>query len=158
VAQRNGLTVNAVVQGAWALLLSRYSGQRDVCFGATVSGRPAELPGVDEITGIFINTLPVRVDVDGTARLVPWLRELQGAQVDARRFEHVSLARLHAWSGVPGGVNLFDSIVVFENYPINDEAAAARGLRLRELRAIETTNYPLSVIVCPGRRLAMELG
>jgi amino acid adenylation domain-containing protein/non-ribosomal peptide synthase protein (TIGR01720 family) len=157
-AKQHRLTLNTVVQGVWALLLSRYSGQRDVCFGATVSGRPADLPGADQIAGIFINTLPVRVEVDDVAGVVPWLLEVQSAQADARRFDFVSLAQLQAWSDVPGGVNLFDSIVVFENYPINDEAAATHGLRLRELNAIETTNYPLSLVVFPNQRVAMGLG
>ncbi|MEU3648453.1 non-ribosomal peptide synthase/polyketide synthase [Lentzea sp. NPDC034063] len=158
MAQHNGLTVNTVVQGAWALLLSRYSGRQDVCFGATVSGRPADLPGVDDITGIFINTLPVRVDVDETAALADWLRELQAAQAESRRFDFVSLGKLQGWSGLPSGADLFDSILVFENYPINDEAAAVRGLRLRALSAVETTNYPLSVVVSPGERLSVEFG
>jgi amino acid adenylation domain-containing protein len=158
LAKQHRLTMNAIVQGMWALLLSRYSGHRDVCFGATVSGRPADLPGVDQMTGIFINTLPVRVEVDDEAGVIPWLQELQSAQADARRFDFVSLAQLQTWSAIPGGVNLFDSIVVFENYPINDEAAAAHGLQLRELQAVETTTYPLSLLVSPGRRLTMGLG
>ncbi|HEY2194794.1 MAG TPA: non-ribosomal peptide synthase/polyketide synthase, partial [Actinomycetospora sp.] len=158
VAQRHGVTVNTVVQGAWALVLSRYSGRRDVCFGATVSGRPGDLPGVDDIAGIFINALPVRAEVDDAAPVWDWLRELQAAQVEARRFEHLPLTQLQAWSGVPGGINLFDSIVIFENYPMTDDAAAARGLRLRELQAIETTNYPLSVMVSPAGQLSIELG
>jgi amino acid adenylation domain-containing protein/non-ribosomal peptide synthase protein (TIGR01720 family) len=157
-ARRHRLTLNTVVQGAWALLLSRYSGQRDVCFGATVSGRPADLSEVDAITGIFINTLPVRADVDGGVPVAQWLRRLQAAQAESRRFEHVPLTRLQAVSGVPGGTNLFDSIVVFENYPIDDEAAAAYGLRLRDLRAVETTNYPLSATVYPRRRLSVLFG
>ncbi|MDQ4031719.1 MAG: amino acid adenylation domain-containing protein, partial [Actinomycetota bacterium] len=158
VAQRNGLTVNTLVQGAWALLLSRYSGQRNVVFGTTVSGRPAELAGVESITGIFINTLPTRVDVHSGQDLVSWLRELQVAQTESRRFDFVSLAQLQTWSDLPGGANLFDSIVVFENYPINDEVAAENGLQIRELHAVEATNYPLSVIVSTGQRLSFLLG
>src|SRR6185436_20237450 len=104
---------------------------------------------------IFITTLPVRVDVDDRAELLPWLRALQAAQAEARRFEHVPLTRLHACSGVPSGVNLFDSIVVFENYPIDD--AAGRGVGLRDLWAVETTNYPISLMVSPGSRLAFDL-
>ncbi|NJC68071.1 non-ribosomal peptide synthetase, partial [Planosporangium flavigriseum] len=157
-AKRHRLTLNAVVQGIWALLLSRYSGQRDVCFGATVSGRPADLPGADAITGIFINTLPVRVTVDDGADMVGWLQQLQSAQAEARKYDFVSLAQLQTWTDLPAGANLFDSAVVFENYPINDEAAAAHGLRLRDLQALETTNYPLIAVVSPGRRLSVELG
>ncbi|MGH3993514.1 MAG: AMP-binding protein, partial [Pseudonocardiaceae bacterium] len=87
-----------------------------------------------------------------------WLQELQSAQAQARRFDFTSLTELQAWSELPGGVGLFDSLVVFENYPINEEAAATHGLGLRALHAIETTNYPLSLVVSPGRRLSIDLG
>ncbi|WP_372443350.1 amino acid adenylation domain-containing protein [Saccharothrix algeriensis] len=153
-AREHRVTPSAVVQGAWALLLARSSGQRDVCFGATVSGRPTDLPGVDAITGIFINTLPVRVRVDGARPVAEWLRDLQAAQAESRRFEHVPLTRLQAWSGVPGGTALFDSAVVFENYP----ADLADGMGLRELEAVETTSFPLSATVYPARRLGVLLG
>ncbi|MET8995576.1 non-ribosomal peptide synthase/polyketide synthase [Amycolatopsis sp. NPDC004169] len=157
-ARRERLTVNAVVQGAWALLLARLSGEDDVCFGATVSGRPAGLAGVDDITGIFINTLPVRVTADPAAPVAAWLRGLQTAQAESRRFEHVPLTAVQAWSGVEGGRNLFDSLVVFENYPVTADDVAAHGVRLRELQAMETTNYPLSVVAAPGPRLSLGLG
>ncbi|MGH3768373.1 MAG: amino acid adenylation domain-containing protein, partial [Pseudonocardiaceae bacterium] len=157
-ARGHRLTINTVVQGAWALLLSRYSGEREVCFGVTMSGRPAELPGVEEITGIFINTLPLRVVVPHCAGMVEWLAEVQSAQAESRRFEYLPLPQLQAWSEVPGGVRLFDSIVVFENYPINNEAAAAHGLTLRDIETVETTNYPLAMVVSPGRRLSFGLG
>jgi len=172
LAKGHRLTLNAVVQGAWAVLLSRYSGQRDVCFGATVSGRPADLPGADAITGIFINTLPVRVTVDESVPMAEWLRRLQAAQADARRFDFVPLARIQAESALPGGVDLFDSLVVFENYPINSTAAAVErlpgaaptgsaaghGLALRDLHAVESTNYPLTVVASPGERLTVDIG
>jgi amino acid adenylation domain-containing protein len=156
-AQRNGLTVNTLVQGAWAMLLSRYSGQPEVVFGTTVSGRPPELPGVESMIGIFISTLPTRVAVDGHCDLVSWLRELQVSQSESRRFDFVPLTQLQGLSGLPGGVNLFDSLVVFENYPINDEIAAANGLDLSELEALETTNYALGVVVTTGRHLSFQL-
>src|SRR5207245_1561858 len=101
-AQRGGLTVNTVVQGAWALLLSHYSGERDVVFGTTVSGRPAELPGVESMVGMFINTVPTRVSIHNGQQILPWLRELQAAQAEARRFDFVSLAQLQGWSELPG--------------------------------------------------------
>ncbi|CAA9258762.1 MAG: Polyketide synthase modules and related proteins, partial [uncultured Corynebacteriales bacterium] len=157
-ARRHGLTPNAIVQGAWALLLSRHSGQRDVVFGATVSGRPAELTGADGIAGIFINTLPVRVAIDGDATVAEWLGRLQAAQAEARRFDSVPLSELRTWTDLAPGVGLFDSIVVFENYPVDDSAAAGHGLRLRDVGARETTNYPLTVVASPGARLSLELG
>jgi amino acid adenylation domain-containing protein/non-ribosomal peptide synthase protein (TIGR01720 family) len=157
-ARRHRLTPGAVVQGAWALLLSRHSGQRDVCFGATVSGRPADLPGVAEIAGIFINTVPVRVRVDGTAPVASWLRDLQATQAESRGFDHVALPRLRAWSGVPAGAALFDSLLVFENYPVDERIATVHGLAMRDLRAVETTNFPLSATVYPHERLGVLLG
>jgi amino acid adenylation domain-containing protein len=158
VARRNGLTLNTLVQGAWAMLLARYSGRDDVCFGATVSGRPAGLAGADAITGLFINTLPVRVRVDPDAGTLSWLRALQAAQIEARQYEHLPLARLRALSDVPADAGLFDSIVVFENYPIDDDAARAHGLRLRDLDAVETTSFPLSLMAYPGAQLSLVLG
>jgi amino acid adenylation domain-containing protein/non-ribosomal peptide synthase protein (TIGR01720 family) len=152
MATRHRLTINTLVQGAWALLLSRYSGERDVCFGATVSGRPAELPGAESIVGLFINTLPVRLDVDGGADVLSWLRDLQATQVDSRQYGHVSLAQLRSWSAVPGGMNLFDSIVVFENYPYDTKDA------VRDFSSEESTNYALSLIAYAGDRLELALG
>ncbi|MER6798615.1 condensation domain-containing protein, partial [Amycolatopsis mediterranei] len=137
-AQRLGLTLNTLVQGAWAVLLARHTGRPEVCFGTTVAGRPAELPGAGEITGMFITTLPVVADVDERAAAADWLRGLQDAQAEARRFDHLSLARLQSWGGE------FDSLLVFENYPVTAE------LGLRDLRGVETTNYPLSVVAYPG--------
>jgi amino acid adenylation domain-containing protein/non-ribosomal peptide synthase protein (TIGR01720 family) len=156
-AKSHRLTVNTIVQGAWALLLSRYSGQQDVCFGVTVSGRPADLVGVEAITGVFINTIPVRVQVESAARVAEWLQQLQVEQAESRQFEHMPLTTLQTWSAVPGGTNLFDSVVVFENYPIADNDAA-HGLRIRELRAVETTNYSICLTVYPGQSLRVVLG
>ncbi|OIK28411.1 non-ribosomal peptide synthetase [Streptomyces malaysiense] len=156
-AQRSGLTLNTVLQGAWALLLSRYGGGDDVVFGTTVSGRPADLPGVTSMVGLFINTLPTRARVDGERPLLDWLRELQAAQSEARRHDFVSLAQLQSWSEVPGGTGLFDSIVVFENYPFDESALARHGLAMEQERDLEPTSYPLSVVVAPGDTLAVNL-
>ncbi|MBL1100668.1 non-ribosomal peptide synthase/polyketide synthase [Streptomyces coffeae] len=157
-AQRHGLTVNTLVQGAWALLLSRYSGERDVVFGTTVSGRPAELAGVESMVGMFINTLPTRVRVDGARDTVEWLRELQMAQAGSRRFEAVSLAQLTGWSEVPAGTALFDSMVAFENYPFDDSSAREAGLRIVEVRSTDATNFPLSLRAHLSDRLGFDLG
>ncbi|MCT9935260.1 amino acid adenylation domain-containing protein, partial [Planotetraspora sp. A-T 1434] len=155
VAQAGGLTVNTVLQGAWALLLSRYSGEPDVVFGTTVSGRPAELAGVESMVGMFINTVPTRVAVQGEEGLVPWLRRLQEAQSESRQYDFVSLAQLQGWSDLPPGTNLFDSMVVFENYPY--DADGAEGPRVREVRARDTTNFPLSLRAYITDRLDVDL-
>ncbi|MEV5736989.1 non-ribosomal peptide synthase/polyketide synthase [Streptomyces sp. NPDC052292] len=157
-ARRHRLTLNTLVQGAWALLLARWSGEREVCFGTTVSGRPAGLPGADTITGLFITTLPARAEVDGGARCDAWLRAFQEARAEDRRHDHLPLSTLHGLAGLPPGTALFDSLVVFENYPVGDATAGAHGLALRDLDAREATNYPLTVVVSPGDRLTVELG
>ncbi|MGW3678932.1 non-ribosomal peptide synthase/polyketide synthase [Streptomyces prasinus] len=157
-ARRHRLTLNTLVQGAWALLLARACGEREVCFGTTVSGRPADLPGADTITGLFITTLPARIAVDEDAHCAAWLREVQAARAEDRRFDHVPLPELHRWSQLPSGTSLFDSLLVFENYPVDDATAGAHGVRIRDLDAREATNYPLTVVISPGDELGVELG
>jgi aryl carrier-like protein len=161
-ARRHRLTVNAVLQGSWARLLARHGGDPDVCFGAVMSGRPPELPGADSIAGMFITTVPVRVTVAETEDRPAWFRRLQAEQAEARRFGHVSLAALRRWSGLPAQVALFDSIVVFENYPFDADSLAERGLHVAELSAVEVTNYPLALVAHGSARedepLTLRLG
>ncbi|MEW1749997.1 non-ribosomal peptide synthase/polyketide synthase [Streptomyces angustmyceticus] len=156
-AGRNGLTVNTVVQGAWALLLARYSGRQDVVFGTTVSGRPAELPGVESMIGMFINTVPTRAHAEGGRGVLPWLRDLQAQQSESRRFDFVSLARIQTLSELPPGEALFDSMVVFENYPFDEAAAADAGIRIRDVRAEDATNFPLCLRAYLADRLGFDL-
>ncbi|GHF94804.1 MULTISPECIES: non-ribosomal peptide synthetase [Amycolatopsis] len=156
-ARDHQLTMNTVVQGAWALLLSRYTGEDDVCFGATVSGRPPELADSASIAGLLINTLPVRTGVPAAEPVVSWLAGLQDAQARAREFEAVSAGQVHEWSELPPEARLFDSVVVFENYPIDAGAAAAHGLRLLEVGARELNGYPLNLVAYPGERLRFVL-
>ncbi len=157
-ARRQRLTLNTLLQGAWALLLSRYSGQEDVIFGATTSGRPAELAGVERMVGLFINTLPVRVRTAGNDRVEDWLSQLQERQLAARQFEHCSLVDLQSWSEVPAGSPLFESLLVFENYPVSDELRSSHWgeLRVAGVKAREQTNYPLTVAVIPGTEFGLK--
>jgi amino acid adenylation domain-containing protein len=158
LAREHQLTLSAVVQGTWALLLSRGSGEEDVLFGVTVAGRPAELPGVEAMVGLFINTLPARVAVEPDAPLVPWLRHLQERQTAARQYEHSPLVEVQRWSAVPAGTPLFHSLFVFENFPTADERQAAlASLEVREIRQAETSNYPLSLAVTPPAGKTAEL-
>ncbi|MEU0334314.1 non-ribosomal peptide synthase/polyketide synthase [Streptomyces sp. NPDC006193] len=155
-AARAGLTVSTVVEGAWALLLARYSGRDDVVFGTTVSGRPAELPGVEGMIGMFINTVPTRVRIP-SGPVLPWLRGLQDRQSDARRFDFLALPRIQAVTGVPSGEPLFDSMVVFENYPVDEAAAARTGVRVEEVRADDATTFPWCLRAHLAERLAFDL-
>ncbi|MBB4635033.1 non-ribosomal peptide synthetase [Longimicrobium terrae] len=155
-ARAGRVTLNTMLQGAWALLLSRLGGVRDVVFGSIVSGRPAELEGVEQMVGLFINTLPVRVRVDGDARAGAWLIGLQRAQAGAREHEHAPLARVQGWSEVPRGTPLFESLYVFENYPGGEEGEAE--LRITDSRAVEWTSYPLTLAAAPGPELLLSVG
>ncbi|MFE7524170.1 amino acid adenylation domain-containing protein [Kitasatospora sp. NPDC057542] len=157
-AREARVTVNTLIQGAWALLLSRYSGDRQVCFGTTVGGRPADLPGSDEMVGLFINTLPARLTVSPDSDLRTWLREIQEQQVDGRQFEYVSLAQVRNWAAIPAGTDLFDSCVVFENFPYDENAAERHGLGVRSLAGLETSNFPLTCVAHLVDGLHMRLG
>ncbi|HEX2206430.1 MAG TPA: amino acid adenylation domain-containing protein [Longimicrobium sp.] len=157
LARRAGVTVNTVLQGAWGLLLSRYAGEEDVVFGATVAGRPAELDGVEEMVGLFINTLPVRMRVRGDAPLGAWLGDLQRAQAKAREYEYAPLARVQGWSEVPGGTPLFESLFVFENYQRVSGGGAGGPLRVTGVRSVEWNSYPLALVTGPGSRVQLSL-
>src|SRR6267142_4929063 len=158
-ARRHHVTLSTVLQGAWAILLSRHSGEEDVVFGATVSGRPAELPGIEEMVGLFINTLPVRVQVDPSASLVAWLQKLQDTQSEANQYAYTPLVDIQGCSQVPRGTPLFQSIVVVENYPVGALASSlgSAGMTIQSLGSHETMNYELVWIVGPGKELLIKL-
>jgi amino acid adenylation domain-containing protein len=158
-ALKQRLTLNTLAQGAWAMLLSRHSNESDVLFGTVVSGRPAELPGVETMVGLFINTLPVRLQVDAGARVWAWLKELQGEQTRARRYEYTPLVQAQGWSEVPRGVNMFETLFVFENYARRKSQPEAAGREPQEqrVRSYEQVNYPLTMVVVPDPQLIIEV-
>ncbi|HEX2271663.1 MAG TPA: amino acid adenylation domain-containing protein, partial [Pyrinomonadaceae bacterium] len=158
LARQNHLTMSTLVLGAWAMLLSRYSGQDDVVFGAVGSGRPPELEGVEEMVGIFINTLPARVRIDREMSVLEWLKQFQEQQAEARQYEYSPLVQVQGWSDVPRGLPLFESIVAFENYPVNTSLAAQRSsVQSRNVSAVERVNYPLFLVVGPGAGLSITI-
>ncbi|MFL6332308.1 MAG: amino acid adenylation domain-containing protein, partial [Pyrinomonadaceae bacterium] len=160
LARQNQLTLNTLMQGAWALLLSRYSGERDVLFGVTVSGRPAELPGVETMMGLFINALPMRVRLTGREQLIPWLKALQAWQVELREYEYTPLVQVQGWSEAPKGRPLFDSLFIFENYPVADSAlrqGEGGGLQPQAVGLHEQTNYPLTVVSASGPQMPLKI-
>ncbi|HEY9421467.1 MAG TPA: amino acid adenylation domain-containing protein, partial [Thermoanaerobaculia bacterium] len=140
------LTPSTLVLAAWGLLASRMTGSEDVLFGAIVSGRPASLPGVESMVGLFINTLPVRLTVAGDRPLLAWLSEVQDTQIEAREYEYSPLAEIQGWSGVPRGTPLFDNLVVYENYPADAlRQGPPRSFQVGEVRSSESTGYPLTL-------------
>jgi amino acid adenylation domain-containing protein/non-ribosomal peptide synthase protein (TIGR01720 family) len=151
------VTVNTLVQAAWLLLLQRYSGKSCVAFGATVSGRPADLLGVEQQIGLFINTLPVIASPRPEQRLGDWLHCVQAQNLALREFEHTALFDIQRWAGL-GGEALFDNILVFENYPISQalEQSSPQGLRFGAVDNLEQTNYPLTLSISLGAELAVQ--
>jgi amino acid adenylation domain-containing protein/non-ribosomal peptide synthase protein (TIGR01720 family) len=158
LARQQHLTLNTLVQAAWALLLSRYSGETDVVFGVTSSGRPPDLAGSEFMVGLFINTLPVRVRVDLEGSPLPWMQQLQAQQAEARQYEYSPLVQIQSWSEVPRGLPLFESILVFENYPVDTALREWRGsLAVRQVRFVSKANYPLLVGAAPGPALSLRI-
>ncbi|GAB2724272.1 amino acid adenylation domain-containing protein [Streptomyces bullii] len=157
-ARARGLTLNTVVQGAWALLLHTLTGREDVVFGGTVSGRPPRLAGVDEIVGLLMNTVPVRVRLRPEEPLAGLLARVQGEQAELADHHHLGLPDLHR---LAGHGELFDTSVVFGNAPIDRARILhqARALRITVEESDPTggTHYPLSLSVVPGERLRLEL-
>ncbi|WGV25099.1 amino acid adenylation domain-containing protein [Halotia branconii] len=155
IARQYHLTLNNLVQGAWALLISRYSGESDVVFGATVSGRPATLEQVDSMVGLLINTLPIRAKVTAKTELLAWLKQLQTQALEQEQYVYCSLADIQQMSDIPTGMSLFDSILVFENYPLDShKQEIKKTLKISNISCFERTNYPLTVVINPGLELA----
>ncbi|MEH2279393.1 MAG: amino acid adenylation domain-containing protein [Nostoc sp.] len=154
-ARQHHLTLNNLVQGAWALLISRYSGKSDVVFGATVSGRLPQLEQVESMVGLFINTLPIRTKITAKTELIPWLKQLQTQALEQEQYAYFSLAEIQQLSDIPVGLQLFKSILVFENYPLDyAKQENQKTLEISHLSCWERTNYPITVVINPGSQLA----
>jgi amino acid adenylation domain-containing protein/non-ribosomal peptide synthase protein (TIGR01720 family) len=159
LAQHHRLTLNTVVQGAWALLLARLGKLGEVLFGVTVAGRPPELEGIQETVGLFINTIPLRVRLPSPdTPLAEWLRRLLAQNLAMRQHEHVPLVDIQALGDMPRGRGLFDCLFVFENAPLDaslEDRAREFGVTVGGNRT--HTNYPLTVVAVPGERLLLQL-
>ncbi|HSK45712.1 MAG TPA: amino acid adenylation domain-containing protein, partial [Candidatus Binatia bacterium] len=157
-AQTTGVTVNTLLQGAWALLLHHHSGEEDIVFGATRSGRASTLNDDDAPVGLFINTLPMRICVRPEASVGDWLREIRQQHLALRPYEQTPLRIIQKASELPGGVGLFNSILVFENYLL-DTALRAQGgeWTSRHFEYIGQTNFPLTLIAYADREMILRL-
>ena len=159
LAREHQLTLNTLVQGAWALLLCGRTSQTDIVFGATASGRPAELAGVESMVGLFINNLPVRVQVSPKASLMPWLKDLQQRQTEWRQYEYTPLLRVQEWSAVPQRFRLFGSLIVFQNFQVDNSARQWLGnsIDVQALGVGIRANYPLVLSVRPGPGMTLSI-
>ncbi len=151
-------TLTTLVQAAWALVLSRHSGESDVVFGATRACRRSSIEGSGDIVGLFINTLPLRATVREDEPLSTLLRDVRRRWTDMRAWEHTPLSLVQGWSGVPGGGALFESIIVFENRSL-DATLREQGdaWRRRRLMLYEQTNYPITLAVYGDEELRIKL-
>ncbi|HBL14316.1 MAG TPA: non-ribosomal peptide synthetase [Cyanobacteria bacterium UBA11162] len=158
LARQHQLTLNTLFQGVWAILLSRYSGQNQVVYGCGVSGRPVNLSKVESMVGVFINTLPVCLKLEPDQFLVVWLKQLQAQQVEMRQYEYTPLVEIQGWSEVPRTLPLFESIVVFENYPVEEFIQHPdEGLEILNFTGFYKTNYALNIIGYPGAELMIGI-
>jgi Condensation domain len=155
LARQSMLTLNTLVEAAWLLLLSRYSGQRDVVCGINVSGRPPELAGAESMVGLFVNTLPVRARVIPEEPLLEWLKRLQQLHVEISQYEYSPLADVQAWSDLPRGTDIFESIFVFENYPLETTRGRGGNFRVGEFYSKYQSSYPLTIVAVPGHNLTL---
>ncbi|MGW1870795.1 amino acid adenylation domain-containing protein [Streptomyces mauvecolor] len=157
-ASELGVTVNTLVQGTWAVLLGQLTGRQDVVFGATVSGRPPAVTGVDSIVGMFINTLPVRVEYTQSDTLAEVLHNLQMRQAALLDHHHYGLTEIHQATGLK---TLFDTLVVFESYPVDrdglSDANSAAGIAFTGIRPSTGTHYPLTVMADADPHLRLTL-
>jgi amino acid adenylation domain-containing protein len=153
-ARQHHLTLNNLVQGAWSLLISRYSGEKDVVFGATVSGRQPVIENIESMVGLLINTIPNRVKIDNQKEILSWLQELQNQAIEQEQYSYFSLAEIQQVSDILPGMPLFESLLVFENYPVDSSKQdTQKTLEISHLSCFERTNYPLTIVINPGSQL-----
>jgi amino acid adenylation domain-containing protein len=155
IVKKNNVTLNTIVQSAWGILLQRYNNTNDVVFGAVVSGRPHEVKGIENMVGLFINTLPVRIKCSGNESFARLVNRVQQFAVESERFSYYPLAEIQANTGLKS--SLVDHIVVFENYPVEEGLGANEiGFAVGDSEAYEQTNYNFNMIVVLGKELTVK--
>ncbi|GCE51337.1 non-ribosomal peptide synthase protein (TIGR01720 family)/amino acid adenylation domain-containing protein [Thermosporothrix hazakensis] len=157
--QRQHITLNTLFQGLWALLLAHYLDRDDIAFGVTTAGRPAEIAGIETIIGCFINTILLRLNVQHKQDFWSWLAEIQESFAETQQFQYCSAGQIHQWSDVPATKALYDSILVFENYPLGERHITSRNLTLHLRDAFyqgARTEYALTLMILPGSALRVR--
>ncbi|CAM2069492.1 Amino acid adenylation domain-containing protein [Sulfidibacter corallicola] len=157
LARDHRITINTLVQYAWALVLMRYTGHRDVVFGAVTSGRPAELGGVENMIGLFINSVPIRVDLRGDAPALTGLQALHARNMNINQYAYLPLSDIAAACDTGQGRDLFESLIAFENYPVDrDLKQRPFDVQLLQTKMLEKTNYGLNILVSPDEAMWFE--
>ena len=152
LCKKHKLTLNSYVQALWSVLLARYSRRQDVVFGATVAGRPLTLDGAQQMVGPFINTLPVRAVLSQHHSLIDLSHHLIEQQNQRADFEYVSLRQIKRWAGMDNSQELFESLIVFDNYPVSE---LPEGVAI--FHNVSQNNYPITLVVYPNKNLEFIL-
>ncbi|NEO31121.1 MAG: non-ribosomal peptide synthetase [Symploca sp. SIO3C6] len=158
--RQHQITLNTLILGAWAWLLSRYSGEKKVVYGCTTFGRPVDIVGIDSMVGNMVNSLPVWVEVDDQQLLLPWLKQFQQQLLEMRQYEYVPLVEIQECTEIPQNVPLFESLVVFEKLPLSSQWSTLKSYEGLEMEVADIwykTNYPLNIVVYPSDKLILEI-
>lgn len=157
-ATQHRLTLATIINGIWAILLSRYSCCSNVLYGCTVTGRPAGLNGVESMVGMFVNTLPIHVNINAEEVFLSWLQRFQLQLVEVRDYEYTPLIEAHKWSQVPRNSTLFDSIVVLENFPVSEFIRDWKGdIKFQHSEIYYRNNYSLNLVIYPNKELLIAI-
>jgi non-ribosomal peptide synthetase component F len=154
-AQQSRVTVNTLMQATWSYLLHQYTGHDHTAYGVVVSGGPDDFPGVERRVGLYINTLPLQASIKLDQPVIDWLQQLQAEQVASRRYQHTALNDIQRWTGVPG--DLFDSLLVFENYPVSKVISSKTwSLQIEDVRVHDPTNYPITILINSSEQIKVS--
>ncbi|NLR57678.1 amino acid adenylation domain-containing protein [Chitinophaga polysaccharea] len=160
LANETGVTLNTLMQTAWGILLSRYNNTNDVVFGAVVSGRSAEIGGVENMIGLFINTIPVRIILEEGGTVASQLRRVQERALESLRYEYYPLVNIQA--ELFNGRELISHIMAFENFPVLDQVDGLPGItadtsyQVTDVKIFEETNYDLTIVIVPGEEITIK--
>ena len=155
IAQKYQVTLNTLIRGIWSLLLCRYLNRNDIAFGTTVSGRNIDIPNAELMSGMFMNVLPMRMVLDQDESLSNWLKSLQKTQAKIQNYEYVNLSEILSWSDSSNNSSLFDSLIVFQNIPL--ENMSGGGVTIGEFESRLTSTYPLTLSVVPSKKLEFHI-
>jgi amino acid adenylation domain-containing protein len=158
IGRENDVTMSTMVQGAWGIVISRYMGEKEVMYGVTVSGRGGGMEGIEKMVGMCINTVAVREEVEEEEEVMRWMKKKQEGMMEMMEYEHSALVKVGGWSEIGRGERMFESIVVYENYPVDKEIKEWKGsLSFKKVTTKEKTGYPLLLVVLPQKRLTLRL-
>ena len=156
--QHNRYTLSTFFMGVWAVVSGHFSQQQDLVIGSSVSGRQNDLPEIDAMTGLFANVLPFRVKTKSSASVNAWLQDIQNRHADMRQYEYATLSQILQWCDLPAHIQLFESILLFENYPwLENKIENGNSIQIKDFRGAITTNSPLTLLIKPRQEFSIEI-